>query len=97
MGNLKPAGWDRRWIAWNRKAINSGPLPMFRREFAITRKVSRATVYICGLGFFELYLNGHKVGDHVLDPGWTNYRQSAVYVTCDVHMHVREYVAMGMK
>jgi hypothetical protein len=84
MGILKPEEWRASWVAWSRTAINSGPLPMFRREFTVTRQVRRATVYICGLGFFELYLNGHKVGDHVLEPGWTNYRRSALYLTYDV-------------
>jgi alpha-L-rhamnosidase len=64
--------------------ITSGPLPMFRKEFKVARQLSRATVYICGLGFFELHINGRKVGDHVLEPGWTNYRRSALYLTYDV-------------
>ena len=84
MGILKPEDWHAAWIAWSRTALNSGPLPMFRREFAITRKVTRATAYICGLGFFELYLNGRKVGDHVLEPGWTNYRHTNLYTTFEV-------------
>jgi hypothetical protein len=84
MGILKPQDWQATWIASSHTALNSGPLPMFRREFALKRKVSRATAYICGLGFFELYLNGRKVGDHVLEPGWTNYRRTNLYVTYDV-------------
>jgi alpha-L-rhamnosidase len=89
MGILNPQDWQASWIAWSRTAVNSGPLPMFRREFTLTRPVRRATVYICGLGFFELYLNGHKVGDHVLEPGWTNYRRSALYMTYDVDTLLR--------
>jgi alpha-L-rhamnosidase len=84
MGILKPEDWQATWIAWSRTAINSGPLPMFRREFTVARKVTRATAYISGLGFFELYLNGRKVGDHVLQPGWTNYRRTNLYATYDV-------------
>jgi hypothetical protein len=89
MGILKPEDWQATWIAWSRTAINSGPLPMFRREFAVARKVTRATAYISGLGFFELYLNGRKVGDHVLEPGWTNYRRTNLYVTHDVEDFLR--------
>jgi alpha-L-rhamnosidase len=84
MGILKPEDWQATWIAWCRTAINSGPLPMFRRKFTVARKVTRATAYISGLGFFELYLNGRKVGDHVLEPGWTNYRRTNLYATYDV-------------
>ena len=84
MGILKPEDWRSAWIASRHTAISSGPLPMFRREFTPQRKVARATVYICGLGFFELYLNGRKVGDHVLEPGWTNYRRTNLYATYEV-------------
>jgi len=89
MGILKPQDWQATWIASSHTALNSGPLPMFRREFALKRKVTRATAYICGLGFFELYLNGRKVGDHVLEPGWTNYRRTNLYVTYEVEDFLR--------
>jgi hypothetical protein len=84
MGIMKAEDWHAAWIAWSRTALNSGPLPMFRREFTVARKITRATAYISGLGFFELYLNGRKVGDHVLEPGWTNYRHTCLYATYEV-------------
>jgi hypothetical protein len=84
MGVLNESDWKAGWIAWSRSNIASGPLPMFRKEFTAKRKPVRATVSVSGLGFFELYLNGRKVGDNVLDPGWTNYRQTALYVTHEV-------------
>ena len=89
MGILRPEDWQATWIAWSRTAINSGPLPMFRREFTVARKVTRATAYISGLGFFELYLNGRKVGDNVLEPGWTNYRRTNLYATYNVDDFLR--------
>jgi hypothetical protein len=89
IGILKPEDWQATWIAWSRTAINSGPLPMFRRDFTVARKVTRATAYISGLGFFELYLNGRKVGDHVLEPGWTNYRRTNLYATYNVEDFLR--------
>jgi hypothetical protein len=89
MGILQPEDWHAAWIAWSRTALNSGPLPMFRREFTVARKVTRATAYISGLGFFELYLNGRKVGDHVLEPGWTNYRRTNLYATYEVDEFLR--------
>jgi hypothetical protein len=84
MGIMKAEDWHAAWIAWSRTALNSGPLPMFRREFTPARKITRATAYISGLGFFELYLNGRKVGDHVLEPGWTNYHRTRLYATYEV-------------
>ncbi|MBN1490857.1 MAG: family 78 glycoside hydrolase catalytic domain [Phycisphaerae bacterium] len=60
------------------------PARMLRREFSAAKPVKRATAYICGLGYYELHLNGSKVGDHVLDPGLTDYSKRAFYVTYDV-------------
>ena len=46
-------------------------------------------MYICGLGHYELYLNGEKVGDRLLDPPWTDYRRKCVYATYDVTDGIR--------
>jgi len=59
-------------------------LSILRREVEITKPVEKAFVHICGLGAYELYLNGEKVGDQVLDPGWTNYRKTCFYSTYEV-------------
>ncbi len=58
--------------------------PMLRKTFTITKPVKQAQVSICGLGYYELFLNGTKVGDHVLDPAWTCYHKNALYVTYDI-------------
>ena len=62
------------------------PLPAryLRREFAVEKKIARATVYACGLGFFDLYLNGKKVSDQVMNPALSDYRKVDYYVTFDV-------------
>jgi len=57
---------------------------MLRREFVVEKPVRRATAYVCGLGLSEFYLNGEKVGDHVLDPGTTAYDKRVLYATYDV-------------
>jgi alpha-L-rhamnosidase len=57
---------------------------LFRKEIEIDRKVKFATAFICGLGYSELNINGKKVGNHVLDPGFTNYSKEVLYVTYDV-------------
>ncbi|MGF0033866.1 family 78 glycoside hydrolase catalytic domain [Bariatricus sp. SGI.154] len=74
------------WIT-NRTAV-----PFYaRRKFCIEKKVRRAEARVCGLGQFIFYVNGKKVDDHELDPGWTNYRKIIQYVTFDV----TEYLQMG--
>ena len=65
-------------------------LPIFRREFQVEKPLKKATVFVSGLGHFEMRLNGKKVGDHFLDPGWTNYEQYALYVTFDVTSYLNE-------
>jgi len=59
-------------------------LPLFRRDFSIKRKLKNATAFISGLGHFDLSINGSKVGDHILDAGWTQYDKHALYVTFDI-------------
>ncbi len=78
------AGWKGGWIAHPDRALRSGPLPIFRKEFALNRPLSRAVVLIAGVGFHELRINGAKVGDHVLAPAWSNYRDTVYYEAFDV-------------
>jgi alpha-L-rhamnosidase len=59
-------------------------LPLLRKSFIAKKNVRQATLFISGLGQFEAVLNGQKVGNHFLDPGWTKYDQQAQYVTFDV-------------
>ena len=88
MGLLDPSGGDAKWIG---SATKDGPdrLPLLRREFNAPKPIRRAIVSVCGLGQYELRLNGSKVGDQVLDPGWTNYRKACLYTTYDVTEQVR--------
>lgn len=58
--------------------------PVLRKEFNIEKEVVRGRVYISGLGWHELLINGRKVGDHVLDPAATNYDKRLLYVTHDI-------------
>ena len=55
-----------------------------RKEFEISEKPVSAKAYVCGLGQFIFRINGEKVGDHELDPGWTDYRKYVQYVTFDI-------------
>jgi alpha-L-rhamnosidase len=65
------------------------PARWLRKEFAVEKKISRATVYFSGLGSSELYLNGAKVGDAVLSPALAQYDKRVFYVTHDVTKQVR--------
>ena len=75
MGLLAADEWKGQWIS------GGGQL---RKEFELSGKVVRARAYISALGYYELRLNGEKVGRNVLDPGWTTYEKRNLYVTFDV-------------
>lgn len=60
------------------------PAPVFRRSFSFTKGVARARLYIAGVGYNVPYLNGGKVGDHVLDAAFTRYDKTVLYSTYDV-------------
>jgi alpha-L-rhamnosidase len=74
MGLLSPTDWQGKWI---------GGGDLLRKQFAVGQKVKQARAYICGLGWYELRINGQKVGDSELDPGQTDYDKSALYSTFD--------------
>ena len=67
--------WRSKWI---------GGKNQLRKEFELAKKAVRARAYVCGLGYSELRLNGHKVGRNVLDPAWTTYDKRVLYDTYDV-------------
>lgn len=49
------------------------PATMLRKEFQLTKEVKRASLYVTSLGIYEMFINGEKVGDDYLNPGWTEY------------------------
>jgi len=59
-------------------------VPYFRKDFSIEKKITKAYVFVSGLGQYELYINGDKIGDHFLSPGWTDYRKTCFYNTFDI-------------
>lgn len=77
MGLLEPSDWTARWIALQEDPYPDStlthPAPYFRKELFIGKPVKKAIAYVCGLGFYEMYMNGKKVGDQVLAPAVTNY------------------------
>ena len=55
-----------------------------RKNFDVANKIERATTFICGLGYYELYINGEKIGDRVMDPVFTDYQKQVCYATYNV-------------
>ncbi|MCJ7449628.1 MAG: glycoside hydrolase family 78 protein [Bacteroidales bacterium] len=84
MGLLSPSDWKAKWIEMEGDTNRYSPSPHFRKEFSISKTVSKAVVYVTSHGFYELHMNGQKVGDQVLTPGWTSYGKRLQYQVFDV-------------
>ncbi len=83
--------WKAQWIEKPVKQtfapvdpFDDDPAPLLRKSFHLTKPVAKAILSIAGLGYFEPRLNGKKVGDHHLDPGWTDFSKRVSYSTFDV-------------
>jgi hypothetical protein len=64
-------------------------VPLLRSAFTVRRPVAQALLFVSGLGHYEAYLNGAKVGDRFLAPGWTDYRKTVLYDAYDVTAQLR--------
>ena len=91
MGLLNYGDWDGRWIgfdrafAWDREdKFSRLSARYFRKEFSAGKEIKKATAYIIGLGLYELYINGQKIGDQVLAPSPTDYNKNVKYNVFDV-------------
>ncbi|WP_210481109.1 glycoside hydrolase family 78 protein [Naasia sp. SYSU D00948] len=83
-----PSSWQATFISAT--TPNPGhPAPYFRREFAVSEGLLRATLSVTALGLVEPYLNGVRVGDEVLSPGWTSYKHRLNVSSYDVTDIVR--------
>lgn len=72
------------------KCIDRPVVPLFRKEFDVDKKIKEATLYITGLGHYEASINGQKIGNSFLSPGWTNYDKSVLYNIYDVTQMLRK-------
>jgi alpha-L-rhamnosidase len=93
VGLLHYKDWKGRWIGFDRtfpwdseEMFSRLSARYFRKEFNTKpdKQIQDATVYIMGLGLYELYLNGHKAGNEVLSPAPTDYVKNVKYNSIDV-------------
>ena len=81
-GLLSPADWTAQWIGSD-VPLREG-LPIFRKVFRVEKPIRRAIVSVCGMGHYELFLNGQKIGDRFLDPAWSTAEKTVYYTTYDI-------------
>ncbi len=79
-GLFDPEDWKGEWI---------GGKNQLRKEFSINGNVKRGRVHVCGLGYYELRLNGQKIGNNVLDPGYTTYEKRTLYTSYDITQYLK--------
>ena len=105
MGLLTENDWTSRWIGldramgwesetqWSRLAAR-----YLRKEFKLKegKTMKQATLHICGLGMYEAFINGQKVGDRVLNPMPTDYRRTVLYNSYDVTGLLKQSNAIGV-
>ena len=73
--------WQAKWIT---AKLDDDVSPYLRTEFNVEGEIEEARAYVCGLGLYELELNGEKVGDEYLMPGYHSYDQMLEYQTYDI-------------
>ncbi len=93
MGLLTINEWKAQWIEPTVQPFpvtDNSPAFMLRKNFSLKNKIASATAYVTSHGFYELSLNGKKVGDEVLTPGWTVYQKRLQYQTYDVTSYLNQ-------
>ncbi|HET9747128.1 MAG TPA: family 78 glycoside hydrolase catalytic domain, partial [Chitinophagaceae bacterium] len=85
MAFLNPAEWKAKWIEADfvEDSVNR-PAQYFRKQFSTNKKIASATAYITAHGLYEAQINGKRVGDYYLTPGWTSYNKRLQYQVYDV-------------
>lgn len=73
--------WNAKWI---KEVTESERLPIFFKQLPIDKPVASARLYICGLGLYEAYINGEKIGDDLLTPGCNDYTDWLQVQTYDI-------------
>ena len=65
-------------------AVKRTVIPYFRKEIFLDKKIDEAYAFVSGLGHYELYISGKRIGDQFLSPGWTDYDKTCFYNTYDI-------------
>ncbi len=73
--------WKAQWIRGKN---------LFRKSYRVDKKVDHSRIYVSGLGYYVLYFNGKRIGDHVLDPACTDFDKLALYAAYDVDAEMLE-------
>jgi len=90
---LQSDEWKANWISFDGGREENSFRPrsvMLRKDFNLKNSIEKARVYVSGLGNYVLYLNGEKIGNDLLTPGWTDYHKRVQYQVYDITDYVTE-------
>ncbi len=87
-GLFKGEDWHGEWIAPAEE--RRGEVPLIRKVFDIAELPEVSRLYVCGLGYCETTINGKRIGDSRLDPGWTDYNKTVLYRVYDVGSYLKK-------
>ena len=98
MGLLNPSVWKAQWTGLDKSfkgdvldnSFSRLAARYFRKEFETSQKPVKATVYVSGLGFYKLYVNGKTIGKQEFAPTPTDYSKVVKYNTFDVTDELRQ-------
>jgi alpha-L-rhamnosidase len=88
-GILEVENWKASWVKPS-KSLNETSSVLFRKEFNVKSKIKEARIYATALGAYELYLNGKKIGNQYLAPGWSNFLKRIQYQVFDITSELKE-------
>ena len=83
-GVLRQTDWKAKWITIGFEESVERESPILRHEFSIPKEIANATAVITSHGLYEAFLNGERIGDAYLTPGWTSYNKRLQYQVYDV-------------
>ena len=97
MGLLHPADWTGKWIGLNGDSEIKDTVTehrrlasrMLRKEFNAGKKIAQAYAYICGVGFFDMYINGKLTSDQLMNPALSGYNKRLLYSCFDVTQQLK--------
>ena len=94
---MNDSDWKAQWISdpnpvpdKDEDFYKENPAPLIRKDIELQKEVVSARLYISGLGYYEARLNGEKIGDAMLDPGWTQYAKEVLYSAYDVSSRLKK-------
>lgn len=89
-GLFEASDWKAKWIGGVADSSSDQPSPLLRKEFQSAKKIRSAIAYITAKGMYEAKVNGSRVGDAYLSPGWTSYNKRLQYQVYDITDMIRQ-------